>query len=253
MWRAQAIGPSARGSGTPIPLHIYAGQPWAGCQPQQPHDAFVEHVHYRRDIVARPHNTRKQHPLGRGKPGDSPTQTLRWDLDLGLMAIRNWHHEKAVQHTRGHQGADCPHLAVEGQWVGQPKQHLTSRLRQFAKHRPHVCRGQCCCSHTHREAEEVREGMVVESLLCITHSPADFVPGPCSLHWCGESLGREYIALNKLGSLSTDKQKRCGKGPCHDVFFREASWGASARRSKYPSSGFSRYTWKVTCFPSPAP
>ena len=40
-----------------------------------------------------------------------------------------------------------------------------------------------------------------------------------------------------------DRQRRCCKGPCHDVFFREAPWGASARRSKHPSSSrFSRYT-----------
>ena len=47
-----------------------------------------------------------------------------------------------------------------------------------------------------------------------------------------------------------DRQRRCCKGPCHDVFFREAPWGASARRSRHPlSSRFSRCT--VSWWPSP--
>ena len=58
------------------------------------------------------------------------------------------------------------------------------------------------------------------------------------------------MGLDKLGSFSMDKQRRCYKGPCHDVFFREAPWGASARRSRHPSSRFSRDT--VSWRPSPS-
>ena len=48
-----------------------------------------------------------------------------------------------------------------------------------------------------------------------------------------------------------ERQRRCCKGPCHGVFFREAPWGASARRSRHPSSSrFSRYT--VSWRPSPS-
>ena len=28
-----------------------------------------------------------------------------------------------------------------------------------------------------------RDGMVTGSLLCVTHSPAGIVPGPCPVHW----------------------------------------------------------------------
>ena len=54
-----------------------------------------------------------------------------------------------------------------------------------------------------------------------------------------------------LGSFSTDRQRWCCKGPCHDVLFLKAPWGASARRYRHPSSSrFPRYT--VSWRPSPS-
>ena len=47
-----------------------------------------------------------------------------------------------------------------------------------------------------------------------------------------------------------DQQRRSCKGPCLDAFLRETPWGASARRSRHPSSKLSKYN--VSWRPSPS-
>ena len=75
--------------------------------------------------------------------------------------------------------------------------------------------------------------MVMGSLLCVTHSPASGVYGPCSLCWLGESLWREYTGLDDLRCFAMHMQRWCYKGGCHDVFFAKAPCAAAARRSTH--------------------